>query len=346
MTDPRQLWINDLEEPLIIDGQETILETLERFGYRMRKSCKNGVCEVCEYQLISGRVDQRYPQALLNGDKQQNVVGLACTSRPLSSVRLKIKGLKRPGEQTVKRLMCDVVEIAPLNYDVFKVHLRLPATASMAVTFKAGQYLELVIGDRKAPFSIGSAPEAGRELELHIRQAAGSEFAKAVMDHLNSHSQVEIELPKGDCFLEAASLKAGQPVILAAASTGFSQMKSIMEHLLASGVDNPIHFYWGARIAADLYSADLPLEWLVKHSNVVYHPVVSEPGVECGWAGRKDLLPNAIKEDFTTLGDALVFASGSPAMVYALLDACEERGLPEGAMKSDVFAYAPRPPKA
>ena len=346
MTDAHSLWINDLDEPLTVEGQETVLETLERFGYRMRKSCRNGVCEICEYQLLAGRVEQRYPQALLTGNEQHRIVGFACTSRPLSSVRMMIKGLKCPGEQTVKRLTCDVVEIAPLNYDVFKVHLRLPATASMAVSFKAGQYLELVIGDRKAPFSIGSAPEAGRDLELHIRQASGSDFAKSVMDHLNGHSQVEIEMPKGDCFLEAASLKPGQPVILAAASTGFSQMKSIMEHLLASGVDNPIHFYWGARIAADIYHAELPLEWVVKHSNVVYHPVVSEPGEACGWAGRTDLLPDAIKADFESLSDAVVYASGSPAMVYALLDACEEKGLPETSMKSDVFAYAPRPPKA
>ena len=346
MTDTHGLWVNDLAEPLAFFENETVLETLERHGFRMRKSCKNGVCEICEYQLLSGRVEQRYPQALLIGNEQDSIVGLACTSRPKSSVRLMIKGLKCPGEQTVKRLLCDVVEIAPLNYDVFKVHLRLPATASMAVTFKAGQYLELIIGDRKAPFSIGSAPEAGRDLELHIRQATGSEFAKSVMDHLRANSQVEVELPKGDCFLEAASLTSGQPVILAAASTGFSQMKSILEHLLATKVDNPIHLYWGARVAADLYHSELPLEWVVKHSNVVYHPVVSEPGEECGWAGRIDLLPDAIKADFESLDDAVVYASGSPGRVYALLDACEEKGLPESSMKSDVFAYAPRPPQA
>ncbi len=58
---------------------------------------------------------------------------------------------------------------------------------------------------------------------------------------------------------------------------------------------------------------------------------------------RTGLLPEAVLEDFADFDDVEIFASGSPAMVYALLDACEERGFVEEKMHSDVFAYAPRP---
>ncbi|MFY0657253.1 MAG: 2Fe-2S iron-sulfur cluster binding domain-containing protein [Neptunomonas phycophila] len=347
---PLTIRLNDHAQALVVEPGDTILETLESHGYRMPRSCRNGVCEICEFTLLKGSVQQRYPEKRLHQDNEMQdhqqpvVMGLACTSTPLSDLWVHIKGLKRPGEQIVKRLTCDIVQVEGLNYDVYKVTLRMPPTASQAVEYFAGQYLEIVMPDeRKAAFSIGSAPEAGRLLELHIRDA--SEFSKAIVTTLQTEKTIDVEIPKGDCFVNAATMDGETPIILAAASTGFSQMKSIIEHLLTQGVQNPIHFYWGARIAADLYMPELPLEWVVTHSNVVYHPVVSEPGDQCGWTGRTDLLPDAISQDFDTLKNAIVYTSGSPAMVYALLDACELKGLDEKNMHSDVFAYAPRPKK-
>lgn len=243
----------------------------------------------------------------------------------------------------MQQIRCDINQFTKLNDDVYRVVLALPE----AVDFKAGQYLEIVLADgRKAAFSIGSAPESDRELELHVRHVPESEMSDAILGQLQNGQTVEIELPKGDCYVESASLSADETVILAAASTGFSQVKSIAEHLLASGVKNPIHVYWGARVAADLYLPELPTEWANKYENLTFHPVVSEPGDSCGWTGRVDLLPDAITADFDRFDGARVYASGSPAMVYALLDTLEGKGLNESQMKSDVFAYAPRPEKS
>ncbi len=345
--------MNDQELPLECNSDETLLQVIERYGYRMPRSCQNGVCQICEYQLVLGEVRQRYPekhllaeQKLLENNTNIPMLGLACTSMAVSDCWVNIEGLKSPGEQELKRLNCDIVQVDKLNKDVYRVSLVLPATASQSVTFYAGQYLEIVMPDgQQAAFSIGSAPEAGRNLELHVRSAPESELSKAILDLLQHSKTVEVELPKGDCYLQADKLKADQPIILAAASTGFSQVKSIMEHLLASGVKNPIHLYWGARVAADLYLPELPKQWAAENDNVTYHPVVSEPGDSCGWTGRVDLLPAAIKQDFDSLENVSVYTSGSPAMVYALLDALEAKGLSQVQMHSDVFAYAPRPEK-
>jgi len=38
-----------------------------------------------------------------------------------------------------------------------------------------------------------------------------------------------------------------------------------------------------------------------------------------------------------------VYGSGSPAMIYATLDALVEAGMDAHQMRADVFAYAPRP---
>ncbi|MFC6670866.1 2Fe-2S iron-sulfur cluster-binding protein [Marinobacterium aestuariivivens] len=325
---------------------ETLLEALEREGLRMRRSCRNGVCEICEISLLQGQLQQRYPQRLLDGDPCKPSLALACTSVPLTDISVKIKGLKLPGEVAVKKLNCDIASVEVLNRDVYRVRLHLPATASQAMTFHAGQYLDICLPNgRKASFSIASAPDQGRDVELHIRLMPDSEMSRAVLDYLQQNERVDIEAPKGGCWLDARSVTPGSRLVFAAASTGFSQIKSMVEHLLANQVMNPIRIYWGARNAQDLYHLALPEQWAREHANVHFVPVVSEPELCPDWIGRFGTLPQAILEDLDHFEDTHIYASGSPAMVYALLDACEAHGMQESQLHSDVFAYAPRPAK-
>ncbi|MFW1678069.1 2Fe-2S iron-sulfur cluster-binding protein [Pontibacter sp. JAM-7] len=329
--------------------EETLYDTLQRYGYRLRVSCRNGVCQICEVQLLAGEVEQRYPKrhlCLTEMDNQGGKPILACTSRPLSDVRVQIEGVQPPGVLVVKKLRCDITTIEKLNSDVYRVRLHLPATGSLAAEFYAGQYLDIVLPDgRQASFSIGSAPDQGRDLELHIRHMPGSEMSNAILAHLQQNPSVEIELPKGTCYLQAQSINAQTRLIFAAASTGFAQVKSVVEHLLANQYGNPIYIYWGARVEEDMYLERLPQQWASEHTNVHFVPVISEPENSPGWQGRCGLLSDALLEDFADFEGIEVFASGSPAMVYALLDACETRGFSAQKMHSDVFAYAPRPSK-
>ncbi|WP_299197207.1 FAD-binding oxidoreductase [uncultured Amphritea sp.] len=343
MTERYQITVND-QHVVVAEAGLSIFDSLRNAGYTMRFSCRNGVCEICKATLIAGSIRQRYPELelqLTEGDQPSQI--FACTAVPYSDVRVRIDGLLRPGELRVKKLVCSIAAIEQLSHDVYRVRLHLPVTGRHAVEFHAGQYLEMILPDqRRAAFSIGSAPDFSSDIELHIRRLPEGEMSIAIMEHLQNNPSVEIELPKGDCYLEAGSLSAETTIILAAASTGFSQIKSIAEHLLANQVSNPIHIYWGARVEADFYLEKLPLQWAAEHSNVHVHLVVSEPGNSPGWAGRTALLPEAIVADFENFDNVEVFTSGSPAMVYALLDACEAKGLQDSQIHSDVFAYAPR----
>lgn len=243
----------------------------------------------------------------------------------------------------MKKLLCDITAIEKLNSDVYRVRLKMPSTASMSAEFYAGQYLDVLLPDGKqASFSIGSAPDQGRDLELHIRHIPDSDISNAILGHLQESANVEVEIPKGDCYLQAHKISPDTRLIMAAASTGFAQVKSVVEHLLANQFGNQIHIYWGARVEEDMYLEKLPMQWAAEHPNVHFEPIVSEPEKSPGWSGRTGLLPEAVLEDFTDFDNVEVFTSGSPAMVYALLDACEERGFTEEKMHSDVFAYAPR----
>ena len=144
----------------------------------------------------------------------------------------------------MKKIMCKIESVDKLNHDVYQVKLSMPA-GSEKITYLAGQYLDLFLPNGKsASFSIGSAPEAGLQLELHIRHNPESEMSNALIEHLLAEKSIEAEVGKGDAAIQADQLNSEDTVILAAASTGFSQVKSVVEHLLAQGASNQIHIYW------------------------------------------------------------------------------------------------------
>lgn len=237
----------------------------------------------------------------------------------------------------MKQITCPIASIDWYNEDTRKILLDLPAGED--VTFSAGQYLQMVLPQKKCPFSIASAPHLKGQLELHIRPTPGSEDSALIEELLDNAREIEIQVPLGDCFLTE---KPNNPLILLAASTGITQMKSIIEYLEPEGFDYPVYLYWGVLSDKDLYLADLCQSWADKYENFHFIPVVSEPDTSPDWTGRTGLVGEAALEDIEDVSDATVFVSGGSAMVYATLDAFMARGMPEENMKSDIFSYAPR----
>jgi CDP-4-dehydro-6-deoxyglucose reductase len=241
-------------------------------------------------------------------------------------------GVLAAGELPRRSIACQLLACSELGGDVWCV--RLLAPAGKPPRYHAGQYLLLedASGEQMA-FSIASAPHRGRELELHI--LAAEERPKALIEQIQRERLVRVQLPFGDTHL--AQLPDG-PLLLLAAGTGMAQMQSLVEHCRALGFAHPIHLYWGARQAEDFYALPYLTEWQ-QIDNLRLHQVVSDAD---DWAGRSGLLHEAVREDFNDLKDLHVYASGSPAMIYATLDALVEAGMDATQMRADVFAYAPR----
>lgn len=310
---------------LAVQPGERILDAARRLGYDCPQSCRNGNCHICAALLVEGRVQQ-------SGVELDHGELLTCLAEPLQDCVLHWDGVLAPGELPVRELACQVVGCDELGGDVFR--LRLNAPAGKVPRYHAGQYLLLQRdGDDYAAFSLASAPQRGRELELHV--LARDEATLGLIAQLRSSGLVRVKMPFGDTHL--AELPDG-PLVLIAAGTGMAQMNSLIEHCRVSGFAHPVHLYWGARRPEDFYALEHWPQWQ-QMPNLFLHQVVSD---QCGWQGRCGLLHEAVREDFTDLGALHVYASGSPAMVYATLDALVEAGMDAEQMRADVFAYAPR----
>lgn len=235
----------------------------------------------------------------------------------------------------MKRLNCPVRSIEYYNNDTRQVILDLPEP----VDFHAGQYLQLILPEKVFPFSIASSPRVKDCLELHIRPTPESDDSTLIESMLDNATSFEVEVPLGDCFIDQAP---ANPLIMIAAGTGVTQMKSIFETLAAQGLNQPVYLYWGVLTESDLYLTDLCNQWQSEHEHFHFVPVVSEPETAPDWQGRTGLVGEAVLEDLDDVSDVTVVVSGGPGMVYATLDAFVARGMPEANMKSDIFSYAPR----
>ncbi|ACO80844.1 CDP-6-deoxy-delta-3,4-glucoseen reductase [Azotobacter vinelandii CA] len=305
---------------------ESILDAALRLGYECPQGCRNGNCHVCAARLLEGRVRQG-DEVLAQGEV------LTCQAEPLEDCVLHWDAVLAPGELPVRELSCQLVDCEDLGGDVFRVRLRAPA--GKPPRYHAGQYLQLQREDGSfSSFSLASAPDMGRELELHVLARENS--ARDLLAFIRRQGFARVRLPFGDAHM--AALPDG-PLVLIAAGTGMAQMQSLVEHCRANGFTWPIHLYWGARRPEDFYRLPCEEEW--RHlPNLHLHRVVSDL---CGWEGRCGLLHEAVRQDFDDLRALQVYASGSPGMVYATLDALVEAGMDARQMRADVFAYAPRP---
>jgi ferredoxin-NADP reductase len=70
---------------------ETLLETLERHGYRPDFDCRAGACGTCRLRLLGGRVRNGNGDGLTPAERAQGYV-LACVAQPVSDVALATAG--------------------------------------------------------------------------------------------------------------------------------------------------------------------------------------------------------------------------------------------------------------
>lgn len=315
-----------------VNPGEDLLSAAHHAGVAVPSACRNGVCELCQATLIAG--------SAINTRRQANipVAGslMLCRTVALGPLELEMKAIMAAGELAPKTLHARVVGVEPISHDVYRVELQLPQ--SRELPFHAGQYLAVVLpGEDPCYFSIASSPHA-RHLELHIQAAPDWVSARRVIDALVPGQTIPLQIPHGHACLAAVP---DRPLLLVAAGTGFAQMKSLVDYLRENRFDKPVTLFWGVRRQEDMYLKSLARDWQDNWPPLRFVPVVGD-SADNDWEGHHDQLVRTVLESGADWRRVQVIASGSPVMVYTLMDALLAVGLPRESFFSDVLEYAPR----
>jgi CDP-4-dehydro-6-deoxyglucose reductase len=314
------------------DAGADLLSAAASAGIAVPFACKNGVCELCGARLLSG--------SALNTRNQQTIpVGarlMMCRTEALDHLELEISAVMAAGKNQPRKFQANVVDVRSLNHDVYRVELQLPRRRELS--FHAGQYLSVNLPDAEpCYFSIASSPSE-QHIELHVQASPEWVSAQKVIDALTSGEVVNLELPHGKACLASAPEKS---LLLVAAGTGFAQMKSLVDYLRGTSFAQSVKLFWGVRHHEDMYLRSMARQWEQDWSAFTFQPVVGDDE-DNDWSGHHEQLVRAVLASGMDWNNVEVHASGSPTMVYTLMDALIAAGLPPEGFFSDVLEYAPR----
>jgi CDP-4-dehydro-6-deoxyglucose reductase, E3 len=329
---------------LKVGREQAVLAAALDAGLNIPHSCKSGHCSSCRARLLAGEI--RYPGTLppgLTPEEARAGYVLLCQARPRSDLVVEARLVASVADVEIKTLPCRIARLTRLAPDVLEVRLRLPSVERLR--FHAGQYLDVLLdGGRRRSFSIASPPHDSETLELHVRRVAGGGFTQRLFGGaaadgapLEAGSLLKIEGPLGQfCYRDGEG-----PVLMVAGGTGFAPLKSMLRHVLETGIRRPLHLYWGARHARDVYQEGLVLAWTHAHPQLRFTAVLSEATAAEATHHRTGWVHDAVLADYPDLSAFEVYAAGPPAMIEAMRAALPRQGLPAGRFHFDSFDYAP-----
>lgn len=339
---------------LRVTAGEPVLQAALAAGLNLPHSCKSGHCSSCRARLVSGEI--HYPNGRPLGLTPEEAASgqvLLCQARPRSDLVVEARFIASVADVEIKTLPCRIARLTPLAADVLEVLLQLPAVERLR--FHPGQYLDVLLGGgRRRSFSIACPPHDAGLLELHVRRVAGGGFTQRLFGApADGAAALGVSAPPDPALVQGSLLRIegpmGQfsyrpgdsPIIMVAGGTGFAPLKSMLRHVLETGIRRDIHLYWGARHAADVYEEERVLGWSRSHGQLKFTAVLSEATLAEAAHHRTGWVHDAVLADHPDLSAFEVYAAGPPAMIEAMRTSFPRHGLPAQRLYFDSFDYAP-----
>jgi CDP-4-dehydro-6-deoxyglucose reductase len=315
------------ERRISVPEDVPVLSAAQLAGLPLPHSCRSGRCGSCRARLLSGQIDYvgGAPLGLSAQEAREGYV-LLCQALPRSDLIVEARLVQSAAVAEIKTLPSRIARRVLLAPDVMRLVLRLPAVE--AIEFQAGQYLDILLeGGQRRSYSVANAPQAGSQLELHVRHVAGGLFSEAVFTHLKEGALLKVEGPLGR-FIYQSGL---EPALFIAGGTGFAPIKAMLGQALATDPERPLHLYWGARDAAGIYEEAVLRDWSQRHPRLRVRTVLG---------GH---VHATVLQEHPELDTFAIYAAGPPGMIDAIRVSFPARGARSEQLHLDSFDYAVSP---
>lgn len=205
--------------------------------------------------------------------------------------------------------------------------------------YKAGQFAWLNIGRgvfslNENPFSISSAPSAGREVEFVIKELG--DFTRTI-GQIRPGTRAWLEAPHGHLTHEGHADAPG--IALIAGGVGIAPLIGILREMAATDDPRPCVLLYGNRTEAQIVARDELDRLGARPGTEVVH-VLSEPPE--GWTGATGLIgADLLRAEFADPArrEWLYILCGPPPMLRSVEDELIALGIPARRILSEQFVY-------
>ncbi len=313
----------------------TILDAARTAGITLPYSCRTGRCSTCKCKVVAGRTTVLFAEAGLEIQDLENGWILGCARAAETDLILEVEDLAGLALPPARTLPCRISSIDKPAPDVARIRLRLPPASDFQ--FLPGQYIEMIgHGGLRRSYSLASAGPAEQGLELHVRAMAGGAMSSYWFNQAQINDLLRLQGPLGTFFLRDVS---SRNLIFLATGTGIAPVKAMLEALVTlapSSAPASVTVLWGGRVPDDLY-LDTGRTPAVHR----YIPVLSR--ADDTWEGARGHVQDVLLQESPDLGNAVVYACGSDAMIRDARHALVQAGLPEQRFHADAFVCSANP---
>lgn len=250
--------INPSGHAFLVNGADTLLDAALRSGLALNYGCSSGNCGLCKARVVSGNVKKvRHHDYVLSESERNNGYMLMCSNTAISDLVVEAVVSASPNDIPKQEIETKVKSIEPLTDKVMQLSLQTPRTDRLR--FLAGQSINLSLdGVTFSDYALASCPCDDRNLELHIRNMPGDDFAARVFNGMNKGDTVIVQGPIGNFVFDDESLRT--PVFIAC-NSGFAPIKSLTLHAIALDVHEDIYLHWLGTHAKAHYLPNLCRSW-------------------------------------------------------------------------------------
>lgn len=331
-----RIQINAGRKELEVAGGSSLLTSLAEHNVFIPSACGGrGTCGYCKVTVHEGGgaihpVEEPY----LTPEEIAANVRLACQVKVRRDLDIAI-----PEELfSVSRYRARVERKRPLTHDI--VELRLKLLDPPALTFEAGQYVQLESAPYKGResvmrgYSISSLPTETSHIELIIRLVPDGICSTWVFHHLKNHQEVDFSGPYG--FFHLADTDA--PIICIAGGSGMAPIWSIIRDMQTRGITHrPTTYFFGALTQRDLFFLDEFKQIEQEAPWFKFVPALSQEPAESDWTGERGLITDVVNRHFPDASQHEAYLCGSPGMIDAAIAVLQNNGMPEHHIFYDKF---------
>ena len=328
--------VNAGKKELDVQGGDSLLSSLAENNIFIPSACGGrGSCAYCKVKVTEGGgmispVEDPY----LTPEERKTDVRLSCQVKVRRDMRVEI-----PEELfSVSRFRSKVAHKKQLTHDI--VELRLQLLEPDAISFEAGQYVQLESAEYKGResvmrgYSLSSIPNDRHHVELIIRRVPDGICSTWVVDHLKENQEVFLSGPYG--FFHLSDTNA--PIICIAGGSGMAPIWSIVRDMKANGITHrPVTYFFGALTQRDLFFLDEFKQLEKECPWFKFVPALSKEPDGSSWTGERGLITEVVARHFPDASRHEAYLCGSPGMIDAAIAVLAQNGMPEGHIFYDKF---------